>query len=140
LKIDSLKDGISTLTKLKKIAVPNPKNAPYGRAAFEVLKNIGLLEKLKNRLVYGESVSQSTQYIYKRLVDAGFTSKSVVLSPKMSGRGVWIEIDSSLHSPISQGVVLLKKGQENGKATLFYRFLFSEKAKQIFKKYGYKVK
>jgi molybdate transport system substrate-binding protein len=119
---------------IKKIAVPNPKNAPYGEEAVKVLKFYGLYEKVKRKLVYGESVSQATQYIYKRLVDAGFCSKSVVLSPKMKGKGVWIEIDRKAYEPIKQGAVVLSK---NVYAQKFLKFLLSKEGKNILERYGY---
>jgi len=87
------KEGLGVLLKANKIAVPNPKNAPYGRASIEVLKNTKLYEKVKDRLIYGESVSQVNHYILMRLVDVGFTSKSSVLSPVLRGKGRWIEIE-----------------------------------------------
>ncbi|MBK3332765.1 molybdate ABC transporter substrate-binding protein [Persephonella atlantica] len=135
------KEGIKVLLEnyIKKISVPNPKNAPYGEEAIRAMKYFGIYRKVKNKLVYGESVSQSTQYIYKRLVDVGFTSKSVVLSPQMKGRGVWIEISQNAYRPIKQGVVILKNGNGVDVAREFVRFLFSSEAKRILKKYGYKV-
>jgi len=132
--------GVLVMEKVKRVAIPNPRNAPYGRAAVEALKNTGLFEEVRKKLVYGESVSQTTQYIFKKLVDAGFTSKSVVLSPKMKGKGVWIEVDSSLYSPIYQGVVILRRAAGKKAAMDFYNFLFSEEAKKVLKKYGYRVR
>ena len=132
------KEGINILKEkyIKKISVPNPENAPYGLEAVRALKNAGLYEQVRNKLVYGESVMQSTQYIYKKLVDIGFTSKSVVLSPKLKDKGVWIEVDKKLYKPIKQGAVVVKK---NIYAERFLSFLFSEKAKKILKKYGYRI-
>ncbi|SNZ10061.1 molybdate transport system substrate-binding protein [Persephonella hydrogeniphila] len=122
---------------VKKIAIPNPRNAPYGEEAVKALKFYRLYRKVKNKLVYGESVSQATQYIYKKLVDAGFCSKSVVLSPKMRGKGVWIEVDRKAYSPIKQGAVILSK---NIYAKEFLRFLLSDEGKKILKKYGYIIR
>lgn len=132
------KEGIGILREkyIKKISVPNPENAPYGLEAVRALKNLGLYDQVKNKLVYGESVMQSTQYIYKKLVDLGFTSKSVVLSPKLRNKGIWIEIDKRLYNPIKQGAVVIR---ENIYAKRFLSFLLSEKAKKILKKYGYKT-
>ncbi len=132
------KEGINILRKnyIKKISIPNPKNAPYGLEAVRALKNAGLYRQVRDKLVYGESVMQSTQYIYKKLVDIGFTSKSVVLSPKLKNKGVWIEIDERLYNPIKQGVVVIRK---NFYAEKFLNFLFSKKAKKILKKYGYRI-
>ena len=94
---------------------------------------------MRYKLVYGESVGQATQYIYKGLVDVGFTAKSVVLSPQMKNKGRWIEIDDSLYSPIKQGVVILRHGKNNLYAQKFIEFLLSYTGKKILKKYGYKV-
>ncbi|RMA97910.1 molybdate ABC transporter substrate-binding protein [Hydrogenothermus marinus] len=128
--------SVKVLTKdnIKRIAVPNPKLAPYGKASIEILKNYKIYQKVKNKLIYGESVSQASLYIYKGLADAGFTAKSIVLAPKFKNKGNWIEIDRTKYKPIAQGVVLLRK---NGK--LFYQFLFTKESKEILKKYGYQI-
>ncbi len=136
-----LKDGINSLLNpsIKKIAIPDPKTAPYGREAKKALEKSGIYPKVRYKLVYGESVGQATQYIYKGLVDVGFTAKSVVLSPQMKNKGRWIEIDDSLYSPIKQGVVILRHGKNNLYAQKFIEFLLSYTGKKILKKYGYKV-
>ena len=135
-----LKD-INDLTsqKIKKIVLPNPKTAPYGRASVEFLKYYKIYKKVLPKIIYGESVGQSTQYIVKKLVDVGFTSKSVVLSPQLRGKGYWIEIDKRAYKPIKQGIVILKRGKSNIYARKFYNFIFSKKGKEILRKYGYKI-
>lgn len=125
--------------KIKKIAIPNPRIAPYGRAAKESLIHYNLYNKVKNKLVYGESVGQASNYIYEKIVDIGFTAKSIVLSPKIKNKGYWVEIPSNTYRPISQGVVILKHGSKNPYAKKFFNFIFSEKGKEILKKYGYEV-
>ncbi len=124
---------------IKKIAVANPKTAPYGRESIRILKFYNLYEDVKGKLVYGESISQTSQYIYRKLVDIGFTAKSIVMAPKMKGKGFWIELDEKSYNPIKQGAVVLKKAKNLKTAKLFYDFLFSKKARKILKKYGYKV-
>ncbi len=137
-----LKDWEKSLIKeAKKIALANPKNAPYGKAAIEVLKRKGVFDKVKKKLIFGDSVSQTNQYIASKIADAGFSAKAVVLSPKMRGKGEWIEMDKTLYEPIKQGVIVTKHGYKKQKNEVlqFYRFLFSEKAKSILKRYGYEV-
>ncbi|WP_029521173.1 molybdate ABC transporter substrate-binding protein [Persephonella sp. IF05-L8] len=124
---------------IKKIAIPDPKTAPYGREAKKALEKSGIYQKVRYKLVYGESVGQATQYIYKGLVDVGFTAKSVVLSPQMKNKGRWIEIDNSLYSPIKQGVIILKHGKNNLYAQKFIEFLLSDTGKKILKRYGYQI-
>jgi molybdate transport system substrate-binding protein len=118
------------------IALANPVNAPYGIASIEVLKYYRILSAIEDKLVYGESISQSTQFIISQTAEVGFTSKSVVLSHEIKDKGNWIELSLQSYSPIAQGVVIIKKSSEA--ADKFYQFLFSLKAKTILEKYGYK--
>ncbi len=138
-----LRDSLSILKKesIKKIAIANPKNAPYGEQAIQTFQNAQLLENIQNKLVYGESIAQVNQYILSKTCEIGITAKSVVLSPDLQGKGLWQAINPSLYIPIEQGIIITKYGQERHpkSANQFYQFLFSEKAQTIFKKYGYFV-
>ena len=127
--------------KVKKIAIPNPKNAPYGIEAIRVLEKYNLKDTLYKKIVWGESISQTNQYIYSRSADIGITAKSVVLSPKMKNVGRWIEIDKKDYLPIKQGIVILNNGFEKKKkhSQDFYNFIFSNESKNILKNYGYMV-
>jgi molybdate transport system substrate-binding protein len=126
---------------VKKIAIANPKTAPYGAAAEEVLKKYDLSEKLRPKLVYGENIGQTQQFVATRAADIGFVAKSLVLSDDLTEKGSWVDIDASAYAPIVQGAVLLKHGSEKPKpaAARFYEFLFSANCRQILKQYGYKV-
>ena len=127
-------------SKITHIATANPKTAPYGIATEEVLNHYNLLEKVKTKLVYGESISQTNQFITSKAAEIGFTSKSVVLSPAVIGKGKWVEIDAAAYTPIAQGVTLLKNSTKNSEqAQKFYNFLFSKKGKNILTKFGYSV-
>jgi len=125
--------------KIKKIAIPNPKNAPYGIEALKVLKKYYIKEEIYHKIVFGESISQTNQYIYSQSADIGITAKSVVLSPKMKSIGRWKEINKNDYNPIKQGIVILKHGyKKNQKKSLdFYNFIFSKEGQKILKKYGY---
>ncbi len=141
LKDLDLSKGINTLSdkKVQKIAIANPKNAPYGIAAINALNYYKIYEKVKSKLVYGESISQTNLYVASETADAGLTAKSVVLSPKMKGKGKWIEIDKPAYKPIAQCIVITNHGKENedSASQKFSDFLFSHKAKEILEKYGY---
>jgi len=127
-------------SSIKHIAMPNPKMAPYGIAAFEVLKKNNLYEILKDKFVYGESVSQTNQFILSESAEIGFTAKSVVLSTAMKGKGSWIELNETDYTPIKQGVVIINhQNKKQQDADKFYSFLFSNKGKEIIQKFGYAV-
>lgn len=127
--------------KVKKIAIANPKIAPYGKASFEALKNKKLLERVKKKFIYADSISQTLSYA-TRVTDIGFVAKSALYSKKMAKykeNKHWISVDSSLYTPIKQGIVLLKRAKNNAEAKLFYEFILSEKAKEIFSRFGYRA-
>ena len=133
--------GILLSPVVKKIAIANPKTAPYGVAAEDALKYYKIYDKVKDKLVYGENIGQAQQFISSQAADIGFIAKSLVLSDEMKGKGKWVDIESKAYAPIEQGAVILKHGREtnNSSAQKFYDFLYSPQAKSIFKKYGYIV-
>lgn len=125
-------------TSVKHIALANPENAPYGTAALEVLKKQNFYNEIRTKLVFGESVSQTNQFVLSASAEYGFTAKSVVLSPEMIHTGNWISIDDNLYNPIKQGVVVIKhQNRDVSDAIEFQDFLFSAKAQEIVRKYGY---
>lgn len=141
--IDGLTPSFELLNdqKIKHIALANPKMAPYGVATIEVLKHYKLYEGLKNRLVYGESISQTNQFIISKSAKIGFTAKSVVLSSKMKNKGNWIDIDDTIYSPIAQGIVIINNEKvKQEEAEKFYEFIFSTEARNILTNNGYKLK
>ncbi|NNE03361.1 MAG: molybdate ABC transporter substrate-binding protein [Eudoraea sp.] len=129
-----------TLNQIRHIAIANPKTAPYGRAAIEVLKRHTLVASVSEKLVYGESIAQTNQFITSGAAEIGFTSKSVVVSNEMKGKGKWVVINNNDYSPIKQGVVLLNNRKiKNPVAQKFYDFLFTEEGKNILQNFGYSV-
>lgn len=138
-----LAPGISVLADsgVVKIAVADPRRAPYGREAVMALKKAGLFDKIESKLVYGENISQVAQYILTGNADIGFNAKSVVLAGEVASKGKWKEVDSALYAPIAQGVVLCKHGWENHPvpSRRFYEFLFSDKARAVFLRFGYRL-
>lgn len=124
---------------ISKIAIANPKTAPYGAATIEAMKNSGVYESAKSKFVFGESISQTVSYTITA-ADLGFIAKSSLYSPKMAHYKEnvnWASVDTSLYTPIKQGIVLLKYGENNSDYKAFYDFILSDRAKKIFIKYGY---
>jgi len=127
---------------IRKIAIGNPKTAPYGEAAVEAMKKAHVYTSVKKKLVYGESISQTLSYAVTA-ADIGIVATSSLSSPSLKGfeeHKHWECVDVALYAPIDQGVVLLKRGQDNPEYLEFYKFILSEQAKAIFKNYGYNVK
>jgi len=140
----ALNEGLELLRKsdVSKIAIANPKTAPYGKAALDALRKAGVLEDVEKKFVYAESISQAVTYSITA-ADIGFIAKSSLYSPKMSmyKKDVnYVDVDTTLYSPIKQGIVLLKPAKGSSEYRAFYEFMLSEKAKEIFRDYGYVVK
>ena len=135
--------GISLLAdkKLKKIAIANPKTAPYGKASVEALQNTKLYKQVKTKLVFAESISQVVSYAITA-ADIGLIAKSLLYTPRMAAyeEGIhWANVDERLYTPIKQGIVLLKYAHRNTSYQDFYDFILSAKAKKILNQYGYTV-
>jgi len=126
--------------KIKHIALANPKTAPYGQAAIDILKHHGIYETVESKLVYGESIAQTNQFITSGAAEIGFTAKSVVLSKEMNGKGEWFEPAPNTYTQIEQGIVRIKRKHDvQNEARQFYDFMFSAEAKKILTEFGYAV-
>ena len=126
---------------INKIAVANPKTAPYGVAAKQALIKAGLYKDIKEKLVYAESASQTLAYVISA-TDIGMVAKASLYSDKMKAYKEnihWVSVDSHLYEPIKQGIVLLKYSENSLGYKAFYHFILSDDAKDIFKKYGYLI-
>jgi molybdate transport system substrate-binding protein len=118
------------------VALPNPKTAPYGKAAMEVLEYLGLIDSIRHKMVFGESISQVNQFIISGAAEVGFTAKSVAMAAPMEKRGRWIEMDEAHYAPIAQGVVIIDNPNRT-RSRRFLDFLFSPEGQMILRKYGY---
>jgi molybdate transport system substrate-binding protein len=119
------------------LAIANPKLAPYGAAAIEVLKHLGLLETVQPRLVQGENIAQTYQFVASGNAELGFVALSQVMKDgKVSSGSVWI-VPASFHAPIRQDAVMLAAGKGNAAASALMAYLKSDKAKVIIRAYGY---
>jgi len=117
-----------------RLAIANPKIAPYGRAAIEVIENLGLLNHVQNRIVQGDSISQVHQFVASGNAELGFVAHSQV--NKNSQGSMWI-VPQKMYSPIEQDAVLLKTGQNNKAAVAFMDFMASSKFRDIIASHGY---
>lgn len=124
-----------------KIAIANPKIAPYGVATKEALENAELYSKLEKKFVYGESISQTVIYA-TTATDIGIIALSALYSPQMKAykqNNHWTEVNKSLYTSIDQGMVILKSAQAQREVKAFYDFILSATAQKILKSFGYKI-
>jgi molybdate transport system substrate-binding protein len=115
-------------------AIANPKLAPYGRAALQTLEKLGLAEQIKPKLVMGESIGQTYQFVASGNVPLGL----VALAQVMAGGSLWV-VPEELHAPIVQDAVLLKHGADNPAARAWMALLRSPAAADLIRGYGYAV-
>lgn len=126
---------------LKKIAIANPKLAPYGVAAEQALRKYNLWDKVQAKLVFGESIAQVNTYLTTGSVALGFTTEALIYEYQGQHKLKWQRIDPRSYEKISQGMVVLKYAKNNQykEAMTFYNYLSSAAAKMIFKQNGYLI-
>src|SRR6266478_5490377 len=105
-KLDVSK-GLAVLTdpSVRKIAIANPKHAPYGRAAVAAMTKQGIYEKITDKLVFGENISQTAQFVESGNADVGIIALSLTLAPVMADKGKYFEVPQDLYPPLDQGVI-----------------------------------
>jgi molybdate transport system substrate-binding protein len=123
--------------EITKIAIANPKHAPYGIRAEEALKKAGVWPKVEKKLVFGENVAQTAQFVETGAADVGIIALSLAASPALREKGSYSLIPEDLHSPLDQGYVILKRAEANPVARTFADFVISEPARTIFRRYGF---
>ncbi|OYW26326.1 MAG: molybdate ABC transporter substrate-binding protein [Caulobacter sp. 12-67-6] len=122
--------------RFEKLAIAEPKSAPYGQAAVETMTRLKVHDALKPRIVQGASITQAFQYVRTGAAELGFVALSQVINEKGGSR--WI-VQAAWHTPIDQQAVLLKTGAGNPAARAFLAYLKSAEARAIIQRYGYEV-
>lgn len=137
--MDATKMTLASLadTKITKIAIANPKHAPYGKRAEEALRSAGLWDKVQPKLVFGENISQTAQYVQSGNAQVGIIALSLVLSPELSKKGGFYLIPDTMHKPLEQGYIITKRGANKPLAKQFAEYMGSKKARSVMTKYGF---
>lgn len=137
----SLVEGLFVLSSpnIKRVALPNPRHAPYGVAAKNALLEAGLWEVIQAKLVYGENVGQAAQFVLSGSAQVGFIAESMLRSPLMNS-GSFYRLPPGSFDPIIQSGAVLKRKEGREKARLFKEFLLSQAAREILSSYGYGFK
>jgi len=122
---------------IKKIAIANPKHAPYGRAAIAAMEHFKIYDRVKEKLVLGENISQAAQFVESGSADIGIIALSLALAPAMKEVGQSWEIPTVAHAPLEQGAIIVAgtKNQQGAKA--FLDFLKGPEGRQVMAGYGF---
>ena len=131
--------GLTVLQEptIKKIAIANPKHAPYGRAAVAAMEHAQVYADVKDRLVLGENISQAAQFIESGACDVGIIALSLALAPAMKSAGSYWEIPAEAHPPLEQGAVVMKQSKHQELARSFLGFLQGPQGQEIMTRYGF---
>ena len=122
---------------VKKIAIANPQHAPYGRAAVAALKHAGVYDRVADRLVLGENVSQAAQFVESGNAQAGFVALAHAVAPGMRGKGKYWDVPADAYPPLAQGVIVLSHSQHKKEAAAFLEYIKTKDAAEIFRKFGF---
>lgn len=121
----------------KRVAIANPRHAPYGRAAEAALTKLGLLDAVKPRLVYGENISQTAQFVQSGAADIGILALSLAQAPVLAQAGRSFELPLDAYPPLEQGAVLLNRARQNEAARAFADFLKGPEGRAVLARYGF---
>lgn len=120
-----------------RLAIANPKHAPYGQRAEEALRQAGVFDAVSKRLVFGENIAQTAQFALSGNAELGIIALSLALTPEMHWRGHYTLIDSSLHRPLLQGFVITRRAANSAAARRFADFFASEEVRLLLAQYGF---
>jgi molybdate transport system substrate-binding protein len=134
-----LSQGLKALLEpgVRKVAIANPEHAPYGRAAVAALQHEQIYDRIRDKLVLGENISQTAQFAMSGDADAGILALSLTLAPAMSGKGRSFEIAPSSYPPIEQACVILKSSQKKPAARQFLDYLRQPAIVALMHRYGF---
>jgi molybdate transport system substrate-binding protein len=139
-KLDVTKLGLRAVTDpmVRKIAIANPRHAPYGRAAEAALKHAGVYDQVKDRLVLGDNVAQTAQFVESGAAEIGLISLSLAMAPPLRDRGQYLEVPTDAYPRIDQGGVTLTGAKDVAAAQALRDFLTSDDGRAVLDKYGFR--
>ncbi len=122
---------------IRKIAIANPRHAPYGKRAEEALRSVGLWDPLQGKIVQGENIAQTAQFVQTGNADVGIIALALALNPTLAEAGGYHLIDDSLHKPLEQGFIITQRAANNPLAQTFADFMGKPEARAIMIHYGF---
>lgn len=137
----NVNQGMSVLLEpdVRKIAIANPVHAPYGKAAMAALQHDQLYERLKDKIVLGENISQTFELVHSGNADVGMVALSLAMAPKAKDTGRFFAIPTTLYPPLRQGVIVIKASQHKHAAKAFIEYLKQPEIIALLEQYGFQV-
>jgi len=134
-----LSSGLQALLNpsIKKIAIANPQHAPYGQAAVAAMQKAGIYDKVKDKLVLGENISQTASFVVSGSADAGIVALSLALSPNMKDKGRYAEIPAAQYPPIEQACIILNSSKNKETAKQFLSLIKTAEITETLRRYGF---
>jgi molybdate transport system substrate-binding protein len=131
--------GIKALleSSIRKIAVANPEHAPYGRAAVAALKALHVYDQVVSRLVYGENIAQTAQFVQSGAADVGILALSLAVAPQMRDTGRFWQVPLDAYPRMEQGGIILKSSKNLETARAFRDFVLSDHGSEVLRRYGF---
>lgn len=138
-QLDARKQKLQDLAapQFKRIAIANPKHAPYGKRAEEALRAAGIWDKVQDRLVFGENIAQTAQFVQTGNAQIGVIALSLARNPELANKGGYALIPESLHQPLEQGFIITRRAANNPLAARFAEYMDSPAARAVMVKYGF---
>lgn len=122
---------------IRKFAIANPQHAPYGLRAREAMQHQGVWTAMQPKLVMGENIAHTAQFIDSGAAEAGIVALALVLSPNLQGRGAWTLIPDAWHAPLEQGYAITRRAAANPLAKAFASYMDSEPARAVMRRHGF---
>ena len=137
--LNTSKMTLESLTdpRIARIAIANPKHAPYGKRAVEALRASGLWQKVEPKLVYGENIAHTAQFVQTGNAQVGIIALALAVNPELARRGSYWLIPDDLHEPLEQGFVITKRARDNATAKRFADYMGGKAARAVMTRYGF---
>jgi len=139
--VDASKLTVADLaaSSFDRIAIANPEHAPYGKRAEQALRAAGVWDAVQSRLVYGDNIAQTAQFIASGNAKVGIIAQSLALGPQMAKKGSYAVIPESLYQPLLQSFVITRRGADNALAHDFAQYVQSAEARSVLSRYGFSL-
>lgn len=137
--LDATKMTLSSLTdpKITRIAIANPKHAPYGKRTEEALRASNLWDQVEPKLVYGENISHTAQLVQTKNAQVGIIALALAINSELASKGGYWLIPDNMHEPLEQGFIITKEGANNALAKRFADYMGGKPARAVMTKYGF---